>query len=1295
MFDNLNSLKIESSDRDVAYSHNTVNNSFDPNFVSQYNQKNRSRRLTLKSNYDPIDYLNVNSNTIVSSKPPTSKPIKNEKNPELSYNTPQQNIEKKSSDSKRSDLKSSTSNLIGPFKIKKIIGEGNMGKVFLAIDTRSNNTVAIKTIPRTDPGFKVSNPVYRKYAYKNISESSISENDNGPLVVPTGPPEDLPNGAKRFIRLLKENIEHKPVTRAQPRLEFTTKDREQRESKDIRVLREIAISQILYHPNICELYDTIFHYDNFYLVSEAISGGQLLDFIVKKGRLKESHSRKLARQILSAIDYMHKNNIVHRDLKIENILVTDKGNIKIIDFGLSNLFSKSDLLSTFCGSLYFAAPELLTSNPYVGPEVDIWSFGIVLYVLVCGSVPFDDPNISKLYYKIKTGKFYIPPFLSNDCVHLLTRLINTNPKNRAKMPEILNHKWICKGQTSPLISYLPKRVPLIHPSQIDDTVVEIMSRYVGLGLGSKDFIYQSLVAKITSKSYRNYLSTKFHKYLELPNQSCNDTYNFSDSASKILNSVSTLDTRIDNLYCDNKRASIGLNAIATGLLPNLSSSTHAVLFDSEKTIKDRHFNRESKYLETLSNNIPNKSAYSKISSKANNSDYVLEYGPDVMNDPLINIYHLVSENLLRKRKVVERSIKMKSLSSFSENDKETHNDYDSIFRNISTSPRNEIKQIKFPEMTNTKTNSTLTKNPNTIKSKNSLMAFSTDKSIKDNTIFRSSSINVPKDDLREKKSSNKIGSTVPKVSTIDNKKNKHNSGYDFDKFGTFDNKFNSVVNSKALRPTISSNQDYFSDHMESYLNSFNNKLSDFSESFNAKSPKCISPGTKKAFNQDRKPVNPTDLDSSDPRFKLEMLSSRLSNRVTPSIGVEFKTENISSDNTKNIFPDLSHSSIACNMSNDSSTTPSSIYSIISNDVPSVNNKTNTRKSIFSKMSFLHDISSKKNSLKQEATLHRNTLTTTKKSIKIKYYQDNLKPVELEVSGNLKPEIHRSYDVSLALGPKASRPDDSRNTLGINSSRGAPEKRGVFRRIISESQAGYKNIPKVRSIIFSFDKSSKEPKVHGGLNKISETPEGTFDSTFKSVSIKKLYSLRITSFKKPLLIRESLLKAFNQMGLKYTEGHGYFYCYIPSEKKLESLEEIRNKFNSLPRYKNLSLLSDGGIRREPIGNYSSLSVEPKSKFRAPNKILDELTINRKTPNVIRNVLSFTEKVDDKDSLQSNIFSLGSSEYIEINKPDGTLSFYVYLYRTIVPKVKGVDFQLNVGSEIVYKKLVDAIINQAHL
>ncbi len=138
----------------------------------------------------------------------------------------------------------------------------------------------------------------------------------------------------------------------------------------------------------------------------------MLDYIISHGRLKEKQARKFGRQIASALDYCHRNSIVHRDLKIENILISKTGDIKIIDFGLSNLFSPRAHLKTFCGSLYFAAPELLQARQYLGPEVDIWSFGIVLYVLVCGKVPFDDQSMPQLHAKIKKGVVDYPSWLS-------------------------------------------------------------------------------------------------------------------------------------------------------------------------------------------------------------------------------------------------------------------------------------------------------------------------------------------------------------------------------------------------------------------------------------------------------------------------------------------------------------------------------------------------------------------------------------------------------------------------------------------------------------------------------------------------------------------------------------------------------------------------------------------------------------------------------------------------------------------------------------------------------------------
>jgi serine/threonine protein kinase len=148
------------------------------------------------------------------------------------------------------------------------------------------------------------------------------------------------------------------------------------------------------------------------MLFEYVNGGQMLDYIISHGKLKEKQARKFSRQISSALDYCHRNSIVHRDLKIENILISKTGDIKIIDFGLSNLFAPRSHLRTFCGSLYFAAPELLQAKAYTGPEVDVWSFGIVLYVLVCGKVPFDDQSMQALHAKIKKGVVDYPNWLT-------------------------------------------------------------------------------------------------------------------------------------------------------------------------------------------------------------------------------------------------------------------------------------------------------------------------------------------------------------------------------------------------------------------------------------------------------------------------------------------------------------------------------------------------------------------------------------------------------------------------------------------------------------------------------------------------------------------------------------------------------------------------------------------------------------------------------------------------------------------------------------------------------------------
>jgi serine/threonine protein kinase len=222
----------------------------------------------------------------------------------------------------------------------------------------------------------------------------------------------------------------KPEDLPKPSPSYLEKAHQKDLSKEVRTIREASIVLLLHHPYVCGMKSMHVYPNHHYMVFEYVNGGQMLDYIISHGRLRERSARKFARQMGSALEYCHANNIVHRgkssrysdftsdrrarwtDLKIENILISKTGNIKIIDFGLSNLYSPMSHLSTFCGSLYFAAPELLNAKVYTGPEVDIWSFGIVLYVLVCGKVPFDDQSMPALHAKIKRGLVEYPAWLS-------------------------------------------------------------------------------------------------------------------------------------------------------------------------------------------------------------------------------------------------------------------------------------------------------------------------------------------------------------------------------------------------------------------------------------------------------------------------------------------------------------------------------------------------------------------------------------------------------------------------------------------------------------------------------------------------------------------------------------------------------------------------------------------------------------------------------------------------------------------------------------------------------------------
>ncbi|XP_069059047.1 serine/threonine-protein kinase SIK1 [Pleurodeles waltl] len=209
-----------------------------------------------------------------------------------------------------------------------------------------------------------------------------------------------------------------------------------------KIYREVQIMKLLNHPHIIKLYQVMETKDMLYIVTEFAKNGEMFDYLTTNGHLSESEARAKFSQILSAVEYCHCRHIVHRDLKTENLLLDANMNIKIADFGFGNFYKSGEPLSTWCGSPPYAAPEVFEGKEYEGPHLDIWSLGVVLYVLVCGSFPFDGPNLPTLRQRVLEGRFRIPYFMSQDCESLIRRMLVVDPTKRLTISQIKQHRWM-------------------------------------------------------------------------------------------------------------------------------------------------------------------------------------------------------------------------------------------------------------------------------------------------------------------------------------------------------------------------------------------------------------------------------------------------------------------------------------------------------------------------------------------------------------------------------------------------------------------------------------------------------------------------------------------------------------------------------------------------------------------------------------------------------------------------------------------------------------------------------------
>ncbi|XP_045805374.1 CBL-interacting protein kinase 5-like isoform X2 [Trifolium pratense] len=211
--------------------------------------------------------------------------------------------------------------------------------------------------------------------------------------------------------------------------------------------REISVMHLVRHPNIVEFYDVMASKTKIYFAMEYVKGGELFNK-VSRGKLREDMARKYFQQLIEAVNHCHKRGVYHRDLKLENLLLDENGDLKVSDFGLSALLEskkKDGLLHTTCGTPAYVAPEVIRQKGYDGAMADIWSCGIILYVLLAGYLPFNDKNLMEMYKKIAKAEFKFPQWFRSDAKRLIYRILDPDPRTRITINNIMQNSWFQKG----------------------------------------------------------------------------------------------------------------------------------------------------------------------------------------------------------------------------------------------------------------------------------------------------------------------------------------------------------------------------------------------------------------------------------------------------------------------------------------------------------------------------------------------------------------------------------------------------------------------------------------------------------------------------------------------------------------------------------------------------------------------------------------------------------------------------------------------------------------------------------
>ncbi|XP_033636199.1 serine/threonine-protein kinase NIM1-like [Asterias rubens] len=347
--------------------------------------------------------------------------------------------------------------------------------------TVSTTTNSERSLPNDNVGEDGTLPVRRLTAYEKLNEDL----SNDPRAL-----KEITLGKRIAFYRIRGELGSGNFSQVKMGIHALTKekvaikilDKTKLDQKTQRLLsREISCMEKLHHPNIIRLYEVIETLAKLHLVMEYAAGGELFTKISNEGKLSEAECKPIYAQVVAAVHHMHSRNIIHRDLKAENVFYAANGLVKVGDFGFSTTFKQSEMLNTFCGSPPYAAPELFKDEHYVGPPVDIWAIGIMLYFMVAGVMPFRADTVAKLKKCILDGQFTIPSFVSNHCQGLIRSALKHSAPERISIDGIKNATWL-RSQEFPAAHQSYHLIPCFDKETATSEEKEVLSQLSHLGV---------------------------------------------------------------------------------------------------------------------------------------------------------------------------------------------------------------------------------------------------------------------------------------------------------------------------------------------------------------------------------------------------------------------------------------------------------------------------------------------------------------------------------------------------------------------------------------------------------------------------------------------------------------------------------------------------------------------------------------------------------------------------------------------------------------------------------------------